>query len=57
MVCELLPGMTEDTLAARRKRRQDPAFYKPTGQYGGVVFYLEAEVLEWVRASRVDTRP
>lgn len=24
MVCELLPGMTEDILSARRKRREAP---------------------------------
>lgn len=56
MVCELLPGMTDEILSARRKRRLDPPFYKPTGQYGGVVLYVESEVLAWVRSSRVETR-
>lgn len=57
MVCELLPGMTEDILSARRKRRVDPPFYKPTGQHGAVVLYMESEVLAWVRESRSETRP
>lgn len=56
MVCELLPGMTEDILSARRKRRVDPPFYKPTGQHGAVVLYLESDVIEWVRSTKVATR-
>lgn len=56
MVCELQPGMTEDILSARRKRREDPPYFKPTGQNGAVVLYLESEVIEWVLASKVATR-
>jgi len=56
MVCELLPGITEDILSARRKRRLDPPFYKPTGQHGAVVLYLETDVLDWVAASKIQTR-
>lgn len=55
-VCKLLPTVTEDILAARRHRRQDPPFYKPTGGSGNVVLYDRAEVIAWVRNSRVETR-
>lgn len=57
MVCELLPGMTEDILSARRKRREDPPYFKPTGQHGAVVLYLQSDVIAWVLNSRVATRP
>lgn len=56
-VCKMLPSMTEDILSARRKRREDPPFYKPTGQSGAVVLYDQAEVIAWVRSSKVATRP
>ncbi len=56
-VCALLPTVTIDILAARRRMRQDPPFYKPTGASGNVVLYDRAEVIAWVRGSRVETRP
>lgn len=56
-VCALLPTVTIDILAARRRLRQDPPFYKPTGASGNVVLYDRAEVIAWVRGSRVETRP
>lgn len=57
MVCELLPGMTEDILSARRKRRVDPPYFMPTGQHGAVVLYLESDVIAWVLDTKVTTRP
>ena len=56
-VCKMLPGMTEDILTGRRKRRLDPAFYKPTGASGNVVLYDRADVIAWVKGSRVATHP
>lgn len=56
-VCALLPTVTVDILAARRRLRQDPPFYKPTGASGNVVLYDRAEVIAWVRGTRVETRP
>lgn len=53
MVCELVPGMTLDILAARRHGRLDPPFYKPSGNTG---LYRESEIHAWIHASRVDTR-
>lgn len=55
-VCELLPGMTEDILTARRKQRLDPPFFKPTGERGKVVLYDRADVEQWIRSARVPTR-
>lgn len=52
MVCDLLPGMTLDILTNRRKRRQAPPFYKPSGN---TVLYRESEIHAWIKASRVDT--
>lgn len=56
-VCSLLPGMTEEILSERRKKRLDPPYFKPTGGRGKVILYDRAEVVAWVMASRVATRP
>lgn len=56
-VCAMLPGLTEESLTQRRKRRQEPDFYKPTGAGGNVVLYDRADVIAWVRKSRVSTTP
>lgn len=54
-VCDMLPGVTLEVLKARRKRRQDPPFYKPTGDSGNVVLYDRDDVVAWVKGSRVQT--
>jgi hypothetical protein len=51
-VVSRVPGMTLDKLEDLRKRREGPAYYKPTLR---TVVYLEAEVDAWVAASRVKT--
>jgi hypothetical protein len=55
-VCDLLPGMTEEILTKRRKKRLDPPYFKPTGEQGKVVLYDRADVVAWVNAHRVETR-
>lgn len=55
-VCELLPGMTEEILTKRRKKRLDPPYFKPTGESGKVVLYDRAEIIAWVIAARVQTQ-
>lgn len=55
-VCSLLPGMTEEILSERRKQRLDPPYFKPTGERGKVVLYDRAEIMAWVKASKVATR-
>jgi hypothetical protein len=55
-VCELLPGMTEEILTKRRKKRLDPPYFKPTGESGKVVLYDRDDVVAWVSATRVQTR-
>lgn len=56
-VCAMLPGLTEEILTQRRKRRQEPDFHKPTGAGGNVVLYDRADIIAWVRKSRVSTNP
>ncbi len=56
-VCSLLPGMTEEILSERRKKRLDPPYFKPTGDRGKVVLYDRSDITAWVRASKVATRP
>lgn len=56
-VCSLLPGMTEEILSERRKQRLDPPYFKPTGDRGKVVLYDRADIIDWVMASKVATRP
>ncbi|MFJ4038241.1 helix-turn-helix transcriptional regulator [Microbacterium sp. NPDC090007] len=46
--------MTTVILEDLRKRRQGPAFYKPTLR---TVLYRESEIDAWVAESRVQTRP
>ena len=55
-VCELLPGMTVDILLARRKKRLDPPYFKPTGDRGKVILYRREDVEQWVQRFRVTTR-
>ncbi|GAA4762275.1 helix-turn-helix transcriptional regulator [Microbacterium gilvum] len=57
-VAEMAPGITVETLRERRKRRQKPDYFKPTGgtDSRGAVLYLESDVLAWIAASRVTTR-
>lgn len=55
-VCELLPGVTIDILTNLRKRRTGPRYFKPTGERGKVVLYLESDVRAWVERSAVETR-
>lgn len=55
-VCELLPGMTVEILLARRKKRLDPPYFKPTGERGKVILYDRSEVEAWVQRYRVATR-
>lgn len=54
MVCELVPGLTVVILEDLRKRKVDPPFHKPTLR---TVVYRESQIIEWVLASRVATRP
>jgi hypothetical protein len=55
-VCDLLPGMTVEILLARRKKRLDPPYFKPTGDRGRVILYRRADVEAWVEQYRVATR-
>jgi hypothetical protein len=48
--------MTEEIVNERRKQRLDPPYFKPTGERGKVVLYDRAEIDEWVRRGRVETR-
>lgn len=56
-VCEMLPGMTLEILADRRKKRLNPPYLKPTGERGGVVLYRESDIRAWVEGSEVETSP
>lgn len=51
-VAARIPGMTTVILADLRKRRQGPAYYKPTIR---TVIYLESEIDAWVAAAKVTT--
>lgn len=53
-VCQRVPGMTVAILEDLRKKRQGPAFYKPSLR---TVIYRESEIDAWVAESRVQTRP
>lgn len=57
-VCELLPGLTLDVLAARRSKRLAPDYFKPAGgaDSRSAVLYAESDVRAWIESSRVKTR-
>lgn len=55
-VCELVPGMTVANLKDLRARGKGPAYHKPTGPRGRITLYAEADVVAWIRRSRVSTR-
>lgn len=50
----MVPGMTVAILEDRRKRKIDPRFHKPSLR---TVVYRESDILAWVMASVVETRP
>lgn len=53
-VAERVPGMTTDILNNLRKKRQGPAYYKPSPR---TVVYRQSEIDAWVAEARVQTRP
>lgn len=55
-VCELVPGMTVANLEELRKSGRGPRYYKPTGERGRVIVYVEGDVRAWVKKSLHTTR-
>lgn len=53
MVCEHVPGLTEEILSERRKQRKRPHFEKPSLK---TVIYDLDEIDDWVRSTRVVCR-
>lgn len=55
-VCELVPGLTPESLKELRKSGRGPRYRKPTGERGHVTVYLRDDVIAWVERSVVSTR-
>ena len=55
-VCELVPGLTPESLKELRKNGRGPRYRKPTGERGWVTVYLREDVIAWVERSIVPTR-
>ena len=47
-VCEIIPGITEGSLAQLRYAGTGPRYRKPTPK---TVIYLQSEVIEWIERS------
>ncbi|MDQ0645601.1 hypothetical protein [Microbacterium murale] len=43
-VCDLVPGLTIANLQELRKKGSGPRYRKPTGEFGKVIIYAEADV-------------
>jgi hypothetical protein len=56
MVCEIMPSMTAATFEDLRASGRGPAYLKPTGPRGQITLYAKADVIAWVKRSRVSTR-
>lgn len=56
MVQEIVPGLTADRLRELRKEGRGPAYSKPTGERGRLIYYTEKDVRAWVAAGRTSTR-
>lgn len=51
-VAECLPGVTENALAIRRHRHQEPTFCR----LGRAVLYPRSAILDWINAETIEGR-